>query len=331
MPLDVKETKHPSVESHPLDTDTFSPDDPKALLQAILKYLSDVELFNLVITRLGKSAPPQKTPLYLTTLCIEGVHDFFRPLKPGTDPIQLATPASADVSIHNPFNKMPITRRDSERLTGKFNLPSARKNSPALLLSLATLISFLEPAELRTMIQKRISDSSTPHRPIACFLEFLQSGGDETPWGQLRMLMKRSKVRENVKRRRLNERAGHEQAEGSRAGSVMGPKGNGSAGAAGASNVPGISTTDANTNPPPSYADIELEEGEISPNGDIDAPALPTHTPTTAISDQGGAPAGTHVLDPGIAPSPPKKKRKRNPASQRRARAQHAVLPMILS
>ena len=328
MPLDVKETQQPSVESHFSETDTFSQDDPKALLQAILKYLSDVELFNLVITRLGKSAPPQKTPLYLTTLCIEGVHDFFRPLKPGTDPLQLATPASADVSIHNPFNKMPITRRDSERLTGKFNLPSARKNSPALLLSLATLISFLEPAELRTMIQKRISDSSTPHRPIACFLEFLQSGGDETPWGQLRMLMKRSKGRENLKRRRLNERASHEQAEGSRAGSVMGPKGNGSAGA---SNVPGISTTDANMNPPPSYADIELEEGEISPSGDIDPPALPTHTPSTALSDQGGAPAGNHVLDTGIAPSPPKKKRKRKPAAQRRARAQQEVFPMILS
>jgi hypothetical protein len=83
---------------------------------------------------------------------------------------------------------------------------------------------------------------------------------------------------------------------------------------------------------PPSYVDIELEEGEISPNPDIDPPSLwpATHSPSTAPLDQGTTPVAPpehYAHAPGTAPPPPRKKRKRKSNAGRRGGAHQEVYP----
>jgi hypothetical protein len=53
-----------------------------------------------------------------------------------------------------------------------------------LLVSIATLFSFLSPFELRRLLLKRIDDSQSPHIGVASFLEFMQSGSDDVSKGE---------------------------------------------------------------------------------------------------------------------------------------------------
>jgi len=59
-----------------------------------------------------------------------------------------------------------------------------RENCASLLVSIATLLSFLSPPELRQLLIKRIDDSQPPYKGAACFLEFMQSGSDSIPKGK---------------------------------------------------------------------------------------------------------------------------------------------------
>ncbi|KAF8528747.1 hypothetical protein JB92DRAFT_2862906 [Gautieria morchelliformis] len=313
--LDQVEQDPGSCENIYTDTNSYSPDDPQALLQALLTFLSDGELASLIITRLSK-AQARKAPLYLTTLCIEGVHDFFRPLMPATDSVQKSgLELPDDKSSSNPFGRMTMTRRDSERLTGKFNIPSSRKNSPGLLKSLATFLSLLEPAELRIVIQKRTTDSVFPHKPIACFLEFLQSGGDDISWGHIRTHMKRANDKAKKKERR---KLAAEQAESS---TTIPPAAMSSVDAEASGMQQGSSLPDPMTvEPDHSFSENELEDGEISHQVDSDPPrnSAPCHSPTALSSVQGPmvVPLENPTLGSTAVPRPKKRRRKKSRKSR---------------
>ena len=314
VPLDGVEVDHPIIGYPFVNANTYAQDDPKELLQATLKYLSDEELSTLIITRLSK-AVPRKSPLYLTTLCIEGLHDFFRPQSPITDSVH-GIPETPDSANNNPFSRMPITRHDSERLTGKFNIPGVRKNSPALLLSLATLFSFLEPSELRNVIQNRLADSTHPHVSVQCFLDFLQSGGDDTPRGKSQLQDKRATLRDNLKAKKAKAKLDAEQAEGSKSAMTMGSREsldvNASRIGLGSSNhtLAGVDLPLSS-----SFVDVELEDGEISAHIDSDPSISVTpcyHPSTPAPPDKGSVTTSLagHNSSCKTPALPPAKKRK---------------------
>ena len=320
VPLDevVEQDHPPSYETPCLQTVTCTPKDPKENLQATLKYLSDMELFHLIITRLSK-ATPWKAPLYLTTKCIEGVHDFFRPNSPVTDSVHLPGLESPHAAVSNPFGRISITCHDSERLRGKFNIPGARKISPELLTSLATFFAFLEPAELRTVIQKRIADSVSPHRPIECFLEFLKSGGDDIPCGKVKLMNKRSKLRENSKDKKKQKRVDAAQQQGESSSMPPAAKTN--------SRFHGLSTHDDSAvvvDRAHDFSETELEDGEIFPHKE----STPSDPPRFVIQSSapfslrlGAAmPQAGEISGSGTAPPPKKKKRRTGKAARRAQR-----------
>ncbi|KAF8587057.1 hypothetical protein K439DRAFT_1631049 [Ramaria rubella] len=199
-----------------LEANGFLPTDPRPVLQTLLHYLSDSELFNLIITRLSQACP-RRPPLYLTPRCIEGLFDFFRPSLPAFDivyPPLAASPLSSTDSTMpnpevNPFFGICVTKRDQLRLEANGIQFPAMKSLADLLLSLATLLSFLEPAELRFLIEKRASESQSPHVGVSCFLEFMQSGGDGVPTGKLKLeanRVGRKEKREKKRKKKMAER-----------------------------------------------------------------------------------------------------------------------------
>ena len=337
VPLDeVLEQAHPSAYETPSPESPFSQEDPKDLLQTTLKYLSDRELYNLIITRLSK-AVPNRPPLYLTPTCIEGIHDFFHPVRPVTDSALLSSLESTEAAVCNPFGRMPITRRDSARLGQKFNLPNPRRHYPALLTSLAMLLSFLEPAELRNVIQKRIADSVSL-KPIECFREFLASGGDDVPAGQLQAMKKRVLARDILReKKRKRKMAAEKHGEGS----FMPPAATSSMDAE-TSNMQRHDDSIPAVDPARSFSNLELEDGEILPRTASLAQDLPRSStrPFSSLSPSRGAAApaphtghsacsGTPPPPP--PPPPPKKRRKRATKgalrAQREVRSHYALTP----
>ena len=134
--------------------------DPRPTLLALLKYLSDSELFTLISTRLAH-AEPFTAPLFLSPSCISGLRDFLLP--PGS-----AAPGS------------PPPRDCQQRPAS--NAPNACPS--AILASLAALCTFLTPAELRRLVRARLDASAAPHHGARWFLEFMQSSGDAVPLGK---------------------------------------------------------------------------------------------------------------------------------------------------
>ncbi|KAF8522597.1 hypothetical protein BU17DRAFT_86866 [Hysterangium stoloniferum] len=185
---------------------TFS-QDPRPALRSLLGYLSDVELARLIATRLSQ-AEPARPPLYLRVACIEGLHDFLLPVN-GSHYISPSPVASTDTSTdikasndtRNIFSKVPVTRDDPHGLgkaAGTATPPlikqtRVRDNCASLLVSIATLLSFLNPLELRQLLLTRIDDSQPPYKGAACFLEFMQSGSDGIPKGKAAMKIRATK------------------------------------------------------------------------------------------------------------------------------------------
>ena len=134
--------------------------DPRPTPLALLKYLSDSELFALISTRLAHAEPFHRAALPLSL-----VH-------------RRASRLPAPARLRRPW--LPTAQSCQQRPAS--NAPNACPS--AILASLAALCTFLTPDELRRLVHARLDASAAPHHVARWFLEFMQSGGDAVPLGK---------------------------------------------------------------------------------------------------------------------------------------------------